>query len=62
VTLFALMIAHAVLTVSWLTAYTYAINRSARFLQRPRVRRALDRLTGVVLIGFGIRVATIEHH
>ncbi len=62
VTLFALVIAHAVLTVSWLTAYTYAINRSARFLQRPRVRTALDRLTGLVLIGFGIRVATIEHH
>jgi threonine/homoserine/homoserine lactone efflux protein len=60
-TLFALVIAHAVLTVSWLTTYTYAINRSVRVLHRPRVRRALDRLTGVVLIGFGIRVATIEH-
>jgi threonine/homoserine/homoserine lactone efflux protein len=61
-TLFALVIVHAVLTVSWLTTYTYAINRSVRFLHRLRVRRALDRLTGVVLIGFGIRVATIEHH
>ena len=60
-TLFALVIVHAVLTLSWLTTYGYAIDRSARFLQRPRVRRALDRLTGVVLISFGIRVATIEH-
>jgi threonine/homoserine/homoserine lactone efflux protein len=62
VTLFALVIVHAVLTVCWLTTYTYALNRSVRFLHRLRVRRALDRLTGVVLIGFGIRVATIEHH
>jgi RhtB (resistance to homoserine/threonine) family protein len=61
-TLFALVIVHAVLTVSWLTSYGYAIDRSARFLQRPRVRRALDRLTGAVLIGFGIRVVTIEPH
>jgi threonine/homoserine/homoserine lactone efflux protein len=61
-TLFALVIVHAVLTVSWLTTYSYALNRSVRFLHRPRVRSALDRLTGLVLIGFGIRVATIEHH
>jgi threonine/homoserine/homoserine lactone efflux protein len=56
-TLFSLVIVHAVLTVSWLTTYGYVINRSARFLQLPRVRRALDKLTGIVLIGFGIRVA-----
>ena len=56
-TLFALVILHAVLTVSWLITYGYVINRSARFLQRPRVRRALDKLTGIILIGFGIRVA-----
>ena len=61
-TLFALVIVHAVLTLSWLTTYSYAIDRSARFLRRRRVRKTLDRLTGVVLIAFGIRVATIEHH
>jgi threonine/homoserine/homoserine lactone efflux protein len=61
-TLFALVIVHAVLTVSWLITYGYAIDRSARFLQRRRVRKTLDRFTGVVLIGFGIRVATVEHH
>jgi threonine/homoserine/homoserine lactone efflux protein len=56
-TLFALVSLHAVLTASWLITYGYVINRSARFLQRPRVRRALDKLTGIILIGFGIRVA-----
>jgi threonine/homoserine/homoserine lactone efflux protein len=61
-TLFAMVIAHAVLTASWLTTYTYALNRSVRFLQGPGVRKARDRLTGLVLIGFEIRVATIEHH
>ena len=60
-TLVGLVIVHTVLTVTWLTMYGYAIDRSARILQRPRVRKALDRLTGAVLIGFGIRVATVEH-
>lgn len=34
--------------------------RAAETLQRHRVRAALDRVTGVVLIGLGLRLA-IEH-
>lgn len=41
----------------WLTGYAIAAARASKALQRPRVKRALDRLTGVVLIGLGIRLA-----
>jgi threonine/homoserine/homoserine lactone efflux protein len=34
--------------------------RASSVLRRPRVKAMLDRLTGVVLIGLGIRLAT-EH-
>jgi threonine/homoserine/homoserine lactone efflux protein len=62
ITLFGLVIAHAILTVSWLTVYSFAVDRTSGVLRRPRVRKALDRLTGATLIGFGIRVATSEHN
>jgi threonine/homoserine/homoserine lactone efflux protein len=40
-----------------LLAYTAAAARAAQTLMRPRVRAALDRVTGVVLIGLGLRLA-----
>ena len=46
------------LTLMWLCAYAVAASRASGILQRPRVRRALDRLTGVVLIALGLRLAT----
>ena len=45
------------MTVVWLLAYTVAAARAARMLMRPRVRATLDRVTGVVLIGLGLRLA-----
>lgn len=57
-TLVGLVLAHAVLSVVWLSAYVVVVTRAASFLGRPRVRRALDRLTGVVLVGLGARVLT----
>ncbi|MEU9177786.1 LysE family translocator [Streptomyces sp. NPDC048550] len=53
-----LVLIHLALTVAWLGTYVYVLSRARRFFARPRVRRVLDRATGVVLIGFGIRVAT----
>ncbi|MEU9301293.1 LysE family translocator [Streptomyces sp. NPDC048269] len=53
-----LVLVHVLLTVAWLSTYVYVLSRARRFFARPRVRRALDRVTGVVLIGFGVRVAT----
>ena len=48
------------MTAIWLSAYSFAAARLAGALQRPRVRATMDRITGVVLIGIGLRLAT-EH-
>jgi RhtB (resistance to homoserine/threonine) family protein len=48
------------MTVLWLTAYCLVAARAAQTLQRPRVRAAMDRITGVVLIALGLRLA-LEH-
>ena len=48
------------MTVVWLLAYTLVAARAAETLMRPRVRTALDRFTGVVLIALGLRLA-VEH-
>jgi threonine/homoserine/homoserine lactone efflux protein len=45
------------LTFGWLAAYSVAIGRVRRLLDRDRVRRALDAVLGAVLIGFGVRLA-----
>jgi RhtB (resistance to homoserine/threonine) family protein len=50
----------AVLTLLWLAVYALAVGQASGWLRRPGVRRALDRFTGVVLIGFGVRLA-LEH-
>jgi RhtB (resistance to homoserine/threonine) family protein len=48
------------MTVVWLGAYCLVAARAAQTLQRPRVKAALDRITGVVLIAIGLRLA-VEH-
>ena len=47
----------ALLTLAWLAAYAFAVGHASGYLQRPGVRKALDRLTGLVLIGFSVRLA-----
>ena len=46
--------------VTWLVTYALLASRGRDLLSRPRVRRALDRLTGIVLVGLGVRLA-LEH-
>ncbi len=48
------------MTLLWLSAYCLIAARAADTLVRPRVKAALDRVTGVVLIAIGLRLAT-EH-
>ena len=48
------------MTVLWLGAYCLIAARAAATLRRPRVRSALDRVTGIVLIAIGLRLVT-EH-
>lgn len=47
----------AALTLLWLAAYAVAVGHASGLLRRPSVRKVLDRFTGVVLIGFGVRLA-----
>ena len=46
------------MTLTWLTAYGIVVARAGDFLRRGWVRRALDALTGAVLIALGVRLAT----
>jgi threonine/homoserine/homoserine lactone efflux protein len=46
------------ITTAWLVAYAAAAAGVGAVLRRPRVQRAIDGLTGIVLIGFGLRLAT----
>ena len=54
----ALGLVFATLTLVWLSAYAVAVAKATSFLQRSWVRRALDAVTGLVLVALGLRVAT----
>jgi threonine/homoserine/homoserine lactone efflux protein len=56
--LLALGLLFCALTLVWLSAYAVAVARAGDVLRRPRVRRALDAVTGAVLVAFGLRLAT----
>jgi threonine/homoserine/homoserine lactone efflux protein len=53
-----LVLAHAGLSLLWLNCYALLLGRSRSALNRPTVRRALDRVTGTVLIALGLQIAT----
>lgn len=48
---------HIGLTLVWLWAYAAFVVKSGDWLRRPAVRNTLERITGVVLIGLGVRLA-----
>jgi len=54
----ALGAAFASLTLAWLSLYAFAVARAKAVLLRTRVRRALDAVAGLVLVTFGVRLAT----
>jgi threonine/homoserine/homoserine lactone efflux protein len=54
----ALTAIHAAEGMLWLSAVVLVVNRARTFLSRPSVRRRFEQVTGVVLVGFGIRLAT----
>ena len=53
----ALGLVLCVMTFAWLALYSVVVDRARVVLRRARVRRALDGLSGLVLIGFGTRLA-----
>jgi threonine/homoserine/homoserine lactone efflux protein len=47
----------AATSLAWLAVYATLVPRAGDVLRRPPVRRAIDRVTGAVLIGLGVRLA-----
>ncbi len=47
----------SVMTLTWLATYAAVVAKLGDVLGRSAMRRRLDALTGVVLIGLGVRVA-----
>ena len=48
---------HAGMSLAWLSAYAYAATRAGDLLRTRRTRVWLERATGAILIGFGLRLA-----
>ena len=48
---------HVALGIVWLSAYAWLLDRAVEAFKSSRLRRALDAVTGAVLVAFGIRVA-----
>jgi threonine/homoserine/homoserine lactone efflux protein len=48
---------HIALGVMWLSAYAWLLDRAVTAFKDSRLRRALDALTGTVLIALGLRLA-----
>jgi threonine/homoserine/homoserine lactone efflux protein len=46
------------MTLVWLSAYAVAVARAGDVLRRTGIRRAIDAVTGAVLVAFGLRLAT----
>jgi len=45
------------LTFVWLSAYAVVVARAGDLLRRPRIRRAMEAVTGAVLVALGLRLA-----
>jgi threonine/homoserine/homoserine lactone efflux protein len=48
---------HNLMDFTWLTAYAWLVVRAGDVLRRSAARAAIERCTGLVLIGFGLRLA-----
>src|SRR5207302_1589121 len=47
-----------VMTLTWLTGYALVVALVGDVLRRERVRRSMEAITGLVLLGLGLRLAT----
>jgi threonine/homoserine/homoserine lactone efflux protein len=56
--LLALGLVFCAMTFVWLSAYAAAVAKAGDVLRRPAIRRVLDAVVGVVLVGLGLRLAT----
>lgn len=59
-TMLGLGVIFCVMTLVWLSFYAVAVTWIGEALRRPVVRRVVDGITGVALIGFGLRVSLLD--
>jgi threonine/homoserine/homoserine lactone efflux protein len=55
--LLALGLVFCVMTFTWLAAYASVVAKAGDVLRRPKIRRAIEGVTGAVLIALGLRIA-----
>ena len=56
-TFMALGVVFAGMTLAWLAAYAAVVARAGDWLRRPSIRRAVEGVTGTLLVGLGLRIA-----
>jgi threonine/homoserine/homoserine lactone efflux protein len=56
----AMALIHDIEGMAWFTVLILLVARAARWFTRPAVKRRLDQLTGLVFIGFGVRLAAFS--
>jgi len=60
--IFLLAVLHASMGIAWFALLIAATRPLAHALKRPSVVRRLDRLTGVVFLSFGVKLAFVRQH
>ncbi|EEL99407.1 Homoserine/threonine efflux protein [Bacillus mycoides DSM 2048] len=48
---------YLILTVIWFAFYIFLIDKISAFMKKPKTQRYIQGITGIVLIGFGIKLA-----
>jgi threonine/homoserine/homoserine lactone efflux protein len=56
-TLLTLGLLFCAITLAWLIGYSLLVARAGDLIRRTRIRRALDAMTGLILLGLGTRLA-----
>ncbi|GKU82977.1 LysE family translocator [Niallia sp. NCCP-28] len=55
-------IIYTFLSVFWFFVYVFFINYLCEWLMSPKVQRTMDKATGLVLIGFGLKLVLHKQH
>ncbi|MCM3124458.1 MULTISPECIES: LysE family translocator [unclassified Mesobacillus] len=55
-------ITYTVLTAVWFVLYVFLINQISAFMKKPKTQNIIERITGAILIGFGIKLALEKAH
>ncbi|TYS67484.1 LysE family translocator [Sutcliffiella horikoshii] len=50
-------VTYAILTAIWFALYIYLVDQISAFMKRPRTTTVIESITGIVLIGFGVKLA-----